>query len=419
MEQHFPLIALFKFPRPPLFRPALRARLEERFDHGADSQAFLVESVTGMETMKAMALEAYMAQRWDRLLARYVTSAYRADRLAGVARGIGTTLQNLTTLAVLWFGAIDVLGGSLSVGALIAFQMLAGRAMAPMLRISSLWQQFQQAGISVRRLGDLMNAPVEPVLDASRSSLPPLQGRIRFEHVSFRYQTDGPRVLEDIDFDILPGSTVGIVGRSVSGKSTLAKLMQRLYVADQGRVLVDGHDLAQVDPGWLRRQIAVVPQESFLFSGTLRENIAARLPGAPMALVIEAAKLAGADEFIAQLPQGYDTPVGERGASLSGGQRQRIAIARALITDPRILIFDEATSALDYESERIIQNNLARIAQGRTVIIIAHRLSILRQAHQILVLDHGRLKEQGSHSDLIDDHAGLYRHLFTQQGLAA
>lgn len=412
------LIMLLLVGSTAMFRPALRAKLEEKFDHSADSQSFLVESVTGMETVKAMALEAHMAQRWDRLLARYVTSAYRADHLSGIARGIGTTLQNLTTLAVLWFGARQILDDRMTVGALIAFQMLAGRAMAPMLRISSLWQQFQQVGISLRRLGDLMNAPTEPVLDASRSSLPPLKGRIRFEHVAFRYLPDSPRVLEDIDFDILPGTTVGVVGRSGSGKSTLAKLMQRLYVPEQGRVLIDEHDLAQVDPGWLRRQIAVVPQESFLFSGTLRENIAVRLPGAPMARVVEAARMAGAHEFIAELPQGYDTPVGERGASLSGGQRQRIAIARALITDPRILIFDEATSALDYESERIIQENLARIVQGRTVVIIAHRLSILRHADQILVLDRGHLKEQGAHSDLLE-HAGIYRHLYHQQGLAA
>lgn len=401
-----------------LFRPALRQRLEEKFDHSADSQAFLVESVTGMETVKSMALEAHMAQRWDRLMARYVTSAYRADRLSGVARGIGSVLQNLTTLCVLWFGTQQVLAGNLSVGALIAFQMLASRAMAPVLRIASLWQQFQQVGISLRRLGDLMDAPIEPALNASRSSLPPLHGCIRFEHVSFRYSLDSPAVLEDINFEIKAGTTVGVVGRSGSGKSTLAKLMHRLYVPEHGRVLIDEHDLRQVDPGWLRRQIAVVPQESFLFSGTLRENITVRAPAAPMRRIVEAAKLAGAHEFIAQLPQGYDTQVGERGTSLSGGQRQRIAIARALITDPRILILDEATSALDYESERIIQDNLAHIAQGRTVIVIAHRMSILRQADQILVLDSGRLTEQGNHNDLLE-RAGLYRHLYLQQGLAA
>lgn len=401
-----------------LFRPALKILLEDRFDQGANSQAFLVESVTGMETVKSMALEAHVVRRWDRLLAQYVTSCYRADRLASVARSIGTTLQSLMTLAVLWFGAQDVLGGHMTVGALIAFQMLAGRAMAPMLRISSMWQQFQQAGISMRRIGDLMNAPVEPVLDASRSNPPPLQGHIRLENVSFRYLQESPRVLEGIDFEIKPGSTVGVVGRSGSGKSTLAKLLLRLYVPEQGRLLIDGHDLQQVDPNWLRQQIAVVPQESFLFNGTLRENIAIRMPSAPIGLVVHAAKLAGAHDFIAQLPQGYDTPVGERGTSLSGGQRQRVAIARALLTNPRVLIFDEATSALDYESERIIQENLGKIAEGRTLIIIAHRMSILRHADQILVLDQGRLKEAGNHRHLLDQ-AGLYKYLYQQQGLAA
>jgi subfamily B ATP-binding cassette protein HlyB/CyaB len=400
------------------FRPALRGRLEERFDAGADSQAFLVESVTGMETVKAMALEASMVQRWERLLARYVSAAYRADRLSGIAGGIARTLRNLATLAILWFGARLVMEGSLTVGALIAFQMMSGRAIAPMLRISSLWQQFQQVGIAVRRLGDLMDAPSEPVLQADKPALPPLRGHIRFEHVAFRYHHDGPRVLEDIHFEIRPGMTVGIVGRSGSGKSTLAKLLERLYVPESGRILVDGHDLAQIDPGWLRRQIAVVPQESFLFGGSIRENIAVRNPGAPMGRVIDAARLAGAHEFIADLPQGYETPVGERGTALSGGQRQRLAIARALLTDPKILILDEATSALDYESERIIQDNLDRIRQGRTLILVAHRLSMLRSADRLLVLDKGRLVEAGSHDELLA-RAGLYRHLYLQQGLAA
>ena len=401
-----------------LFRPSLRARLEEKFDSGANSQAFLVESVTGMETVKAMALEAHMSQRWERLLSRYVTTAYQADRLNGIAGGIGHTLLNLTTLAVLWFGAHLVLDGTMTVGALIAFQMLSGRAMAPILRVTSLWQEFQQIGISVRRLGDLMNAPTEPVMDPNKSSLPALRGHIHFEHVSFRYHEDAPRTIEDVSLDIPEGMTVGIVGRSGSGKSTLAKLMQCLYVPETGRVLVDGYNLQQIDPSWLRRQIAVVPQDSFLFGGSIRENIAVRFPGAPMPIIIEAAKLAGAHDFIVDMPQGYDTPVGERGASLSGGQRQRVAIARALLTNPRILIFDEATSALDYESERIIQDNLANICKGRTVILVAHRMSMLRQADRIFVMDHGRLVEQGNHADLLGQE-GLYRHLYLQQGLAA
>lgn len=400
-----------------LFRVSLRARLEEKFDSGANSQAFLVESITGVETVKSMALEAHMSQRWERLLAKYVTAAYRADWLNGVATGIARTLQNLTTLAILWFGASLVLNGTMMVGALIAFQMLASRATAPMLRVTSLWQQFQQIGISVRRLGDLMDAPMEPVLDVSRSSLPTLRGEVRFEHVSFRYQADSPRIIDDLSFTIPDGTTVGVVGRSGSGKSTLAKLLQRLYVPENGRVLVDGFDVLQADPGWLRRQIGVVPQDSFLFGGSIRENISVRFPGTGMSAVIDAARLAGAHEFISELPMGYDTPVGERGAALSGGQRQRIAIARALITNPRIIIFDEATSSLDYESERIIQNNLAGICKGRTVFLIAHRISMLRDADRILVMDRGKLKEQGSHEQLIQQR-GLYEYLFNQQMLS-
>lgn len=400
------------------FRRALRKRLEERFESGADAQAFLVEAVTGMETVKAMALEPTMAQRWDRLLARNVTADYRVDRLSGIAGGIGQILRNLTTLAILWFGARHVLSGEMTVGALIAFQMIASQSMGPILRISSLWQQFQQVGIAVRRLGDLMNAPVEPVMNPDKSSLPRLQGNIRLENVSFRYLQDAPRVLDEVSFEIRQGMTIGIVGRSGSGKSTLAKLMQRLYLPESGRVFVDGHDLAQVDPSWLRRQISVVPQESFLFGGTIRENIAVRVPNAPMPQVIAAAKLAGAHEFISAMAEGYDTPVGERGTALSGGQRQRLALARALITDPRILILDEATSALDYESERIIQDNLARMSEGRTVILVAHRLSMLRGADRILVMDKGRLVEFGNHDELVAQ-AGVYRHLYQQQGLAA
>ncbi len=400
------------------FRAALRRRLDDRFDSGADVQSFLVEAVSGVETVKAMALEPTLMQRWDTLLARSVTADYRVDRLNAVASGIGNILRNLTTLAVLWVGAGQVLSGELSVGALIAFQMLAGRAMGPVLRISTLWQRFQQAALAVRRLADLMNAPAEPMMNPEKASLPRISGAIRFEHVRFRYAQDAPVVLDDISFDISPGTTVGVVGRSGSGKSTLAKLMQRLYIPESGRIFMDGHDLAQVDPSWLRRQIAVVPQESFLFGGTIRENIAVRAPAAQMPQIIAAARLAGAHDFISALPEGYDTHVGERGVALSGGQRQRLALARALITDPRILILDEATSALDYESERIIQENLGSISDGRTVILVAHRLSMLRGADIILVLDDAHLVQRGAHDELMA-HSGVYRHLYSQQGLAA
>jgi len=289
--------------------------------------------------------------------------------------------------------------------------MLAARVSGPILRVVQLWQEFQQAGISVQRLGDILNAHTEPQFSPSRGSLPSIQGRITLDHVSFRYAPDRPEVLSDVSIDVQPGEIIGIVGRSGSGKSTLTKLIQRLYVPHTGRVLVDGVDLAMVDPSWLRRNIGVVLQENFLFNRSIRDNIALADPAMQMEVIIQAAKMAGAHEFILELAEGYDTPVGERGSTLSGGQRQRIAIARALVTNPRILIFDEATSALDYESESIIQTNMRYITKGRTVFIIAHRLSAVRHADRILVVDRGRIVEQGNHAQLLEEqgsYAGLH-----------
>lgn len=304
----------------------------------------------------------------------------------------------------------------MTVGQLIAFNMLAGRVATPVMRLAQLWTDFQQTGISVQRLGDILNARSE-VANANRSTLPPLAGRIELDQVVFRYRPEAPEVLRGIRLVVEPGEVIGIVGRSGSGKSTLAKLVQRLYVPERGRVLIDGVDLAMADSTSLRRQTGVVLQENMLFNRTIRENIALSDPGIPMEAVIGAAKLAGAHEFILELPEGYDTVVGEHGATLSGGQRQRIAIARALITNPRILIFDEATSALDYESERMIQNNMKAICKGRTVIIIAHRLSAVRDANRIVVLDRGQIVEQGTHAELLVHEAGHYSRLHRlQQG---
>ena len=272
-----------------------------------------------------------------------------------------------------------MIDGSLSVGELVAFNILAGRVSAPVLRLAQIWQDFHQARLSIARLGDILNTTAEPTYSAGRARLPAIRGDIKFDHVSFRYRIDGQEVLHDVSFEVPAGQTVGIVGPSGSGKSTFAKLVQRLYVPERGRVLVDGMDLAMADPAWLRRQIGVVLQENVLFNRSVRDNIALADPAMPMERVIAAARLAGAHEFILELAEGYDTVVGERGSTLSGGQRQRIAIARALVTDPRILIFDEATSALDYESERIIQQNMKEIANGRTVLVIAHRLSTVRR----------------------------------------
>jgi subfamily B ATP-binding cassette protein HlyB/CyaB len=381
--------------------PILRHRLEQKFQHGAENQAFLVEAVNGVETLKAMAVEPQMQRKWEDQLSKYVTASFRTQNLNNIANQIAGFINKITTVLIIWYGAHLVIDGALTVGQLIAFNMIAGRVSGPILKLVQLWQEFQQAGISVKRLGDILNTPTEPGYNPNRSTLPSLEGKVTFEHIQFRYRPDGPRILNDISLQVPPGEVIGIVGRSGSGKSTLTKLIQRMYVPEGGRVLVDGVDLAMVDTAWLRRNIGVVLQENFLFNRSIRENIALSNPGLPMEQVVRAAKLAGAHEFILELPEGYDNPVGEHGCNLSGGQRQRIAIARALITNPRILIFDEATSALDYESERIIQQNMSAICRNRTVFIIAHRLSTVRHCNRILVMEKGRIIETGSHDALI------------------
>ncbi|HFD81388.1 MAG TPA: type I secretion system permease/ATPase [Gammaproteobacteria bacterium] len=396
--------------------PLLRARVGEKFDRGAENQALLVESVGGMETLKAMAVEPQMQARWERQLAAYVRASFRASNLGNIASQLAGLINRVVVVLILWLGARAVIEGSLSVGQLVAFNMLAARVAAPVQRLVQLWQDFQQAGVSLRRLADILDTPREPGHDRPRLSLPAIEGAIRFERVSFRYRPDGPEVLRDLSLELRAGEVLGIVGRSGSGKSTLGRLLQRLYVPERGRVLIDGVDIAQVDTAWLRRRIGVVLQENTLFHCSVRDNIALADPGLPMEAIVAAARLAGAHEFILELPEGYDTVVAEQGANLSGGQRQRIAIARALVRDPRILVLDEATSALDYESEQIIQRNLPAICRGRTVLIIAHRLSTVRAARRIVVLEGGRIVEQGSHQSLLRQ-SGRYARLHALQAV--
>ena len=396
-----------------LISPMLRTRLNDKFARNADNQSFLVESMTAVGTVKAMAVEPQMTQRWDNQLAAYVASGFRVTKLAVIGQQGVQLIQKLVTVATLWIGARLVIEGKLTVGQLIAFNMLSGQVAAPVIRLAQLWQDFQQVGISVARLGDILNAPTENA--SSRLALPNIQGNITFEHVDFRYKADGRLILQDLNLQIQAGEILGIVGRSGSGKSTLTKLVQRLYVPEQGRVLVDGNDLALAAPAWLRRQVGVVLQENVLLNRSIRDNIALTDTGIPLERIIEAAKLAGAHEFIMELPEGYDTMVGEQGAGLSGGQRQRIAIARALITNPRILIFDEATSALDYESERAIMQNMQAICRGRTVLIIAHRLSTVKNAHRIIAMDKGKIVEMGTQQELLAKPNGYYRYLFELQ----
>jgi subfamily B ATP-binding cassette protein HlyB/CyaB len=393
--------------------PMIRTRLHEKFTRGAENQSFLVEAISGIQTVKAMAVEPPLLRKWEEQLAGYVKASFRATSVMTVAGQTATFIQKVTTVAILWMGAYRVIEGSLSIGQLIAFNMLAAQVTGPLLRMVNLWQEFQQVGVSVQRLGDVLNTQPEPSYNPNRTTLPQVAGQVVFDEVTFRYRPDGTEVLRKVSFSVAPGKIIGIVGRSGSGKSTIAKLIQRLYVPERGRILVDGVDLAQVDPAWLRRQVGVVLQENFLFNQSVRDNIALADPGLAMEQVMQAAKLAGAHEFILELAEGYDTLVGEHGCSLSGGQRQRIAIARALVANPRILIFDEATSALDYESEAIIQQNMALISSGRTVFVIAHRLSTVRPAHRIYVIEKGELVEEGAHDELLrlnGIYARLYRH---------
>ncbi|MDR1554973.1 MAG: type I secretion system permease/ATPase [Campylobacteraceae bacterium] len=403
------MIALLYF----FITPKLRSRLEDKFQMGAQSNAYLVESVTGMQTVKSLAIEGSMQNKWENYLAKYVNAGFRLTNLSNNLSGISGALQKLMTLTILYFGVGQVIEGNLSVGQLIAFQMFAGQFSGPVMRLVGLWNEFQQALLSVDRLGDILNSPTETANDKA-ITLQTLGGDVKFDGVSFRYAPDGPLILKRVFLDVKAGESIGVVGRSGSGKSTLTKLLQRLYISNEGALYVDKVDVRHMSPSWLRHNIGVVLQENYLFSGTIKENIAFAMPSAPMQMIIEAAVVAGAHDFITALPEGYDTFVGERGSALSGGQKQRIAIARALLTNPKILIFDEATSALDYESESIIQKNLNQIKQNRTMFIVAHRLSAVRDCSRIIVMEEGDIVEIGNHKKLMDK-KGYYYHLTMQQ----
>lgn len=397
-----------------LIRPLLREKIKEKFNRGAISQQFLVESIVGAQTLKAASVEPMMQAQWEERLAAYVRTSFDASVLGSLGQNSIQYVSKVTNGLILFIGAKAVIDGQLTVGELIAFNMIAAQVVQPILRLSQLWQDFQQVQVSIDRLGDILNSPVEST-PQQFLALPPPKGGIEIKGVTFRYRFGAPTVLTDLNLTIKPGEVLGIVGPSGSGKSTITKLIQRLYSPETGQVLLDGIDIAQLDPGWLRRQIGVVLQENLLLNRTIHDNIALADPAMPRAMVMQVAKLAGADEFICKLPQGYDTMIEERGANLSGGQRQRIAIARALATNPRILILDEATSALDYDSERVIQDNMRAIVRGRTVIIIAHRLAAVRPCHRIIGMREGRIVEQGTHAELLTRLGGLYAHLWALQ----
>jgi len=394
--------------------PIFKRMINEKFLIGSENRSFLIETITGIRTVKSSSVENNFIRRYEEMLARLVKASFNVVNLANIANSIGTFLFSMFNLVILWIGAYYVMEGEISVGELIAFQMIAGQLIAPVMRLINQWQHFQQVRVSMERLADIMDEDTEPTFNPSRTTLPSLRGDIALEKLAFSYSAEAGKVLDNINIRIPAGMKVGIVGRSGSGKSTLTKLIQRLYLPDSGRILIDGVDIAQVEPAWLRRQIGVVLQDSKLFSGSVEENIRIACPNATHEDVVNAAKLAGADEFVSQFPHGYETFVGERGSLLSGGQRQRIAIARALLSDPRILIFDEATSALDYESENIIMNNIEPISRGRTMLMIAHRLSTVRNCDAIIVIDKGRIIEAGSHDELMKRN-GVYAKLHQAQ----
>lgn len=402
-----PLFAILSLIVTPMFR----RRLDRKFETGAEAQSFLVEAVNGIQTVKSFSLEPTFEEKWGDLQSDYVKAGYKTSIIAQTSSSVATFIQHVSDLLVLVLGAKLVLDGSLTIGQLVAFRMLSGQVSGPVLRLVQLWQEYQQASLSVRRIGDIFNSPVERQGEQSLREMPNIEGRISFDNVRFRYRADASDVLHGISFEIPRNRVVGLVGRSGSGKSTISKLVQRLYIPQSGRISIDGTDVSLMDPVRLRRQIGVVLQENFMFNGTVAENIAIHCPNTPLEKIVETAKTAGAHDFIMELEQGYNTIIGEKGVSLSGGQKQRIAIARAIINDPRILIFDEATSALDYESESIIQSNLRQICKNRTVLIIAHRLSTLASADEIMVIDKGQLIQRGTHGQLMRQE-GLYADLY-------
>ncbi|NET51517.1 MAG: peptidase domain-containing ABC transporter, partial [Merismopedia sp. SIO2A8] len=395
--------------------PFLRRITRDIFKQAADQNSSLVELISGVEAIKSAAVERDVRWRWEEKLTRQLNAQFRGAKLGIGLESANGLVQVVGSTALLWFGASLVIQDQLTIGQFVAFNMMMGYVISPIVSLANLWDELQEVTVAVERLNDVFEATPEESPLAPMLMLPPLTGHVILENITFRYDQEGDRnTLQNIALDIPSGTTLAIVGRSGSGKTTLIKLLQGLYHPNSGRVLMDSHDIRHVSPPSLRQQIGVVPQDCFLFSGTILENITLYRPNCSLEEVVEAAKLAEAHAFIQALPLGYNTKVGERGSTLSGGQRQRIAIARALVGKPPILILDEATSSLDTESERRFQRNLKQLSRNRTTFIIAHRLSTVREADQIVVLDRGIIAELGTHVELMN-RKGLYYHLAQQQ----
>ncbi|MEO0868987.1 MAG: peptidase domain-containing ABC transporter, partial [Cyanobacteria bacterium J06642_11] len=396
--------------------PIVRRQLRAKAEQNAKTQSFLVEALSGIQTVKAQNIELNTRWKWQDRYSRYVSDGFKTVLTSTTASSASNFLNKLSGLLVLWFGAYLVLEGDITLGELIAFRIIAGYVTQPLLRLTQLWQNFQETALSLERLSDIIDHPQEQEEEQrSQIPMPDIKGHVRYENLSFRFGASGPLQLSNINAEFQPGQFIGLVGLSGSGKSTMMKLLPRLYAPNSGRILIDNYDINKVELYSLRRQVGIVPQDSLLFEGSIQENIALTNPAATTDDVIQAAKIACCHDFIMDMAVGYNTRVGERGSSLSGGQRQRIAIARTIIQNPRLLILDEATSALDYDTEAQVSINLKKWAKGRTVFFITHRLGALRTADNILVMDQGSIVEDGNHEELLAL-KGRYYCLHQQQG---
>lgn len=397
-----------------IFSPLIRNQLRAKAERNASTQSHLVEIMSGIQTVKAQNIELKSRWEWQERYAKYVGTGFKTVITQTLAGSASNFLNKLSQLLVLWVGAYLVLQGDLTLGQLIAFRIISGYVTQPILRLAQLWQNFQQTALSLERLADIVDHPQEAEQDRDNIPMPLINGHLQYDQVCFRFKPNGPLQLNNVSIDIPAGTFVGIVGESGAGKSTLTKLVSRLYEPESGRILIDGYDINRVELYSLRRQVGVVPQESLLFDATIFENIALTNPSASSDEVIRAAEIACAHDFIMNLPNGYNTRVGERGASLSGGQRQRIAIARSVLQNPRMLVLDEATSALDYNTEAQVCHNLIQAFHDRTVLFITHRLATIRNADLIIVMDSGMIAEKGTHQELMALQ-GRYYHLYQQQ----
>ena len=397
-----------------IFSPTIRRQLRTKAERNAETQSYLVEVLTGIQTVKAQNIELRSRWKWQERYARYISTGFKTVITSTLAKSASDFLNKLSRVIIIGMGAYLVLEGKLTLGQLIAFRIIAGYVTSPVMRLATLWQNFQETALSLERLADIVDHPEEGEDDRNNIPMPAVKGRVKYDNLSFRFKTSGPLQLKNVTTEFAPGTFVAIVGESGAGKSTMTKLLSRLYEPEGGRILVDGYDINRVELYSLRRQIGVVPQETLLFEGSILDNIALTNPDATTEEIIAAAQIAAAHDFIMTLPNGYNTRVGERGSALSGGQRQRIAIARTILQAPAMMVLDEATSALDFSTEQEVSRNLKEALKGRTVFFITHRLGTIKNADTIVMMDAGSIVERGTHDELMAL-KGRYCYLYQQQ----